>query len=56
MENGNYRHDAYGMYFFNDGRNYTGYWEEGKIVTVDGDIVEDITPDYMNPEESAEGM
>ncbi len=56
LENGKYRHDTYGMYFYADGRSYTGYFEEGKIVTVDGDLIENTTPEYMVPQESSEAQ
>ena len=41
MDNGKYRHNEMGIYTYADsGRIYTGYFEEGKIVTVDGDLAE----------------
>ena len=46
-ENGKCAHGKRGMYFYKDGRTYTGYFEEGKIVTAEGDVVEDTTPDYI---------
>jgi len=55
LENGKHSHNVKGMYFYADGRTYTGYFEEGKIVTAEGELVEDTTPDYIfSGEESSE--
>ncbi len=51
LEDGNCAHGVKGMYFCADGRTYTGYFEEGKIVTAKGELIEDTTPDYINPTE-----
>lgn len=53
MENGKCSHSVRGMYFYVDGRTYTGYFEEGMIVTAEGELVEDTTPDYMHPDEES---